>query len=438
LKPFPLMMSMADAVAASKGDLRSTAEKVRGLLFNENGKPDRSVPGMMATRDAVNDMLSTATPKQKDMLMGFKNEIDDALAVVPPERLARQTYAEMSRPLDVFSAEKGNPFAANVIEKDRYGTSFVLPSERVPTQFFRSGDAGAATMKEFLAANGGNQAAIDSMKSFIADKARSAPDVKAFLQKNGPAIETLDPALARQLEDAATTASLKAGFQASPAGRFVNGDLDAAVKSTLGAPDSVKRLQALRMSVGASPEAVTGLQKAILDDFRGKALATVAEDGAGNARLTANGAESWLKANRGAVANVLTSDQVSGLDAISRALKDQAQTAVKVAGSDTGRNLATRSIVDALLWKGAGEAPFLAPLRKTLGLVYGGANEKALERLTEVMLDPKLAAALMKKATPGNVQMSMPLFTQQLAEGTRTALEADLGAVSRSDGRTSP
>lgn len=437
LKPFPLLASTTDAVAGTKGDLQATAKKVRGLLFDAGGKADRTAPGMMATRDAVGDMLSNATPKQKNMLMGFKGDIDDVLSAVPAERQARQTYAEMSKPLDAFSAEAGNPFAANVIEKDQFGKDFMLPSEKVPTQFFRAGDAGAATMKEFLAANDGHPGAIASMRGFIADKARAAPDIKAFLRQNRPAIETLDPALARQLEDAVTTRTLSTGFQASPASKFINGDLDAAVKSTLGAPDSVKRLQSLRMSVGGSPAAVTGMQKAVLDDFRGKALATVAEDGSGNARLTANGAESWLKANRGAVANVLTPDQVAGLDAISRALKDQAQTAVKVAGSDTGRNLATQSIVDALFWKGAGDAAWLAPLRKTLGLVYGGANEKALQRLTDVMLEPKIAAALMKKATPGNVSMTMPLLARHLAEGTRTAAEADVGAVSRSDERRS-
>lgn len=418
VKPFPLMMSTSDAIAANKGELKSTAESVRKLLFNATGKPDRSAAGMMATRDAVTDMLGAASPgsKQQRMLMGFKDEIESALSVVPPERQARQTYADMSRPLDAFKADKGAPFVENVIEKDRFGSKFMLPAERVPSQFFRSGDGGGATMKEFLAANDGNQVAISAMRSFIADKAREAKDVKAFLQQNRPAIQALDPTLARQLEDAATTKTLATGFKASPAGRFIEGDLDAAVKSTLGAPDSVKRMQALRMSVGGSDEAVAGLRKAILDDFRSSAKSVVAEDATGGARMTANGAATWLSKNKGAASNVLTPDQVKALESVTQALKDQAATIPGRTGSPTFDRLATENIIGALVSPKFADAPILSPINKALGLVYGGANEATMNRLFEAIQDPKIAAALMKKATPGNVNMVSPML-ERITQG---------------------
>jgi hypothetical protein len=425
VKPFPLMMSTADAIKANKGDLKAAAEAVRKLLFKADGKPDRTAAGMMATRDALTDMIGSAQPgsKVQRLLMGFKDEVDQALSVVPPEKLARQTYAEMSRPLDVFSAEKGYPFNANVIEKDRFGSNFMLPAERVPATYFRPGDAGGATMKEFMAAQP-DPAAVNAMRSFIADKARAAPDVKSFLQKHGPAIDALDPQLARQLEDAAATASISAGYRAGPASKFLQGDLDAAVRSTLNAPDATKRMQTLRMSVGGSPEAVKGLQRAVLDDFRAAVQLSVKESAQDVPALSADKASKWLTANRGAVANVLTPDQVRGIEAITRALKDQAQTAVKTAGSDTARNLATMSILDAMLWKGAGDATWLAPIRKTLNLAYGGANEKMLDRLTEVLLEPKVAAALMKKATEGNVKLAEPVL-RSIGRGSAVgALEA--------------
>lgn len=412
VEPFPLMMSTADAVAANKGDLKTAAQSVRSLLFKADGKPDRSAAGMMATRDAITDMIGSAQPgsKQQQMLMSFKDEVDAALAVVPPERAARQKFAEMSRPLDAFSAEKGNPFVANVIEKDRYGSGFILPAERVPSQFFRSGDAGAATMKEFLAANAGNKGAIDSMRSFISGKARDAKDVKAFLQQNRPAIEALDPALARQLEEAATTKGLAAGFRTSPAGKFIDGDLDAAVRSTLGAPDSVKRMQALRMAVGNNEEAVAGLRRAVLEDFKTAASSRVSGDASGNARLTANGAATWLEKNRGAAANVLTPDQVKALEAVTKALKDQAATIPGRTGSPTFDRLATESIIGALVSPRFADAPVLSSVNRALGLAYGGANEATMNRLFEVIQDPKVAAALMKKATAGNVRMIEPIL----------------------------
>jgi hypothetical protein len=108
---------------------------------------------------------------------------------------------------------------------------------------------------------------------------------------------------------------VSAGYKASPAGRFVEGDLDAAVRSTLGAPDSAKRLRALRMSVGSNPEAVKGLQTAVIDDFRASAFSKSAQDASENACFNTDSAARWLESNRGAVANVLTPDQMSGLGA---------------------------------------------------------------------------------------------------------------------------
>jgi hypothetical protein len=99
-----------------------------------------------------------------------------------------------------------------------------------------------------------------------------------------------------------------------------------------------------------------------MDDFRSCALARAGEDAVANPMLTTNGTEGWLRANRGAVSNVLTPDQLGGLETITRALKGQSQTAVKVADSDTARNLAIRSIVDALLWKGAADVAWLHPV----------------------------------------------------------------------------
>jgi hypothetical protein len=415
----PVFRRIDDAIANSKGDIKEAMQKARKLLFNDKGQPDWSASGMMNTRASVDDLLKKAErgSNEERLLLGIKGEIDNALASVPAEQQARQTFAQMSRPLDPFSADQGAKGVAAVLDEAPYTKGPLMAAEKVPAQFFRTGDAGGATMKEFLAANGGNQGAIDAMKSFVADKARASGDVKAFLQKHQPAIEALDPQLARQLEDAAATASISTGYRAGPVGKFLDGDLDAAVRSTLNAPDATKRMQTLRMSVGGNPEAVKGLQRAILDDFRASVQMPVRESAQDVPALSADKASKWLTANRGAVANALSPDQVKGLEAITRALKDQAQTAVKTAGSDTARNLATMSILDAVLWKGAGDAAWLAPVRKTLNLAYGGANEKALERLTEVLLEPKVAAALMKKASPSNVKLAAPVL-ESIARGT--------------------
>lgn len=419
-----LWQHVDDAIANNKGAAQRAARRVRGLLVAGDGMPDFSAAGTVNARNALGDMIKKAPAgsNEQRVLMGIQSEMDRALAAVPAEQQARGTFAELSRPLDVFDAKKGAPNVASVIEQHQAGRQFLMPPERVPSTFFRPGDAGAATMREFLAANDGNAASISAMRSFIADKARESGNVQTFLQRHRPAIEALDPSLTRQLEDAAATGSISRGFKASPAGRFLDGDLDAAVRSTLGAPDSARRMQTLRMAVGNSPEATAGLRRAVLDDFRRAAQAGVTKDAADEAMVTAAGTAGWLKANRGAAANVLTPEQLGALDDISRHLSTQAQTVPGRTGSPTYNRLASESILSAIVGRPAGETPaWLHPIQKALTLngiidIYGGANQLAMNRLLDVIADPALTAALMKKATPGNVSMAEPLL-QQFAKG---------------------
>lgn len=395
----PLASYVDDQITANKGEPRALMERVRGLLFDQDGQLDRSANGMMASRAAINDMLDNQQigNHSKSLLLGVRSKLDEALAAIPAERKAREVFAKGSVPLEPFDAKLGNKNVASTIAKDRFGKDFLMEPDLVPGRFLRPGDTGGATMRELLEAKPGEQAK-NALGGVIAGKVREGNPL-AVAKQYGPAIGTMSPRLAGQIDDAAATNVLASGFRASPAGRFLTDDLDAAVRSTLGAPDSANRLKSLAVSIGDDPKAIAGMQKAIIDDFRRAAFSTVAEDAAGNAKLLASGAERWLQANREALGGILTEAQAAGLDAISRALKDQSRNAVKVAGSDTARNLATQNIIESLLWKGAGDSAVLAPLRKTLGLVYGGANEKTAERLAEVMLDPKVAAALMEKAS---------------------------------------
>lgn len=422
----PLASFVQDTIATTKGEAKATMEAVRKLLFNNDGALDRSAQGMMATRDAIGNLLDNQNlgKHTKSLLLETRRRLDDAMEAIPEARQAREVHAQYSRPLDDFAPDQGNRTVGKVIERDGFDKTYLMDPERVPAQFFRPGDGGGAAMKEFLSANSGNTAAVDAMRNFIAGKAREAKDVKGFLQQNRAAIDALDPGLARQIEDLATTRGLQTGFRSSPAGKFLDGDLDAAVRSTLGAPDATRRMQSLRMSVGNSPEAVRGLQKAILDDFRSKALASVAEDGAENGMLLASKSADWLKQNRGSVVNVLTPEQVAGLEAITKALKDQAQAAVRTKGSDTGRNLATQSLLEAMLGRHA-DAAWLEIIRKPLNFALDGGNRLAAERLSEALMDPRVASALMKKATPANAKLAEPVLRRLGQDtGRATALPA--------------
>lgn len=95
----------------------------------------------------------------------------------------------------------------------------------------------------------------------------------------------------------------------------------------------------------------------------------------------------------------------------------------KVPGSDTFKNISTANLIGAIVGKQMyGEVP--AALQKsafTLNWLYNGTDDQIRELLVDAMLDPKLAASMMKKA---NVMTVEPLSR----ELKRRAIAAGYGA----------
>lgn len=324
VKPFPLMMYTADTIAANKGEPAKAMEKARSLLFttDKNGRtiPDRSSRGMMATRDALGDMLGNQElgPYSRSLLMEMKSKVDDALNVVPQAKAANTRFADLSKNLDPYNPDLGdlNKVLGKVVERDQFNKGFTTPAEKVPSMMMKGGDLSAPMVQHLINASGGNPAVKQALAS------------------------------------------------------------------------------------------------AYIDDFKAVASSKVAEGRAGEAMATANGATTWLQKHEAGAANVLTPDQLGALRDISRNLKNQAQTPPGRTGSPTFDRLATESLVGALISPRYAEAPFLHGLRKTLGLVYGGANEATMNRLYEVIQDPALTKALMRKATPANAMLAEPVLRQ--------------------------
>jgi hypothetical protein len=185
-----------------------------------------------------------------------------------------------------------------------------------------------------------------------------------------------------------------------------------------------RAVQNIMMASGGDPVVKKALQSAFFEDFKKSALSSVQEDAAGNKMLLAAGAAKWLEKNRGAAANVLTDDQLKAMGDIVRNLTDQAQAVPGRSGSPTFNRLASESIIGALSSRRFADAPILHPVRKALGLVYGGADEAVMQIVMDAIADPKVASALMKKATPGNVKLAEPVL-RSIGRGSAVgALEA--------------
>jgi hypothetical protein len=98
----------------------------------------------------------------------------------------------------------------------------------------------------------------------------------------------------------------------------------------------------------------------------------------------------------------LSRTQVAVLERVGRDLDEGVlQRGAKVPGSDTFKNLSTANIVGGIIGRqivGEGN-PALQKLAAPLNWLYNGTDDKIRELLVDAMLDPKLAADLMKKAS---------------------------------------
>jgi hypothetical protein len=135
----------------------------------------------------------------------------------------------------------------------------------------------------------------------------------------------------------------------------------------------------------------------------------------------------------------LTPDQAQRLEAIRTDLQyGQAINGplVKAPGSDTYQNLSIAQVI------GTGSTtahPALRLLTKPLDWIYriGGTDESINAILADAMLDPKLAATMLQKATPKSVQsFSEALRIRSLQSGTAAALGSSQSDPSESSRRT--
>lgn len=130
--------------------------------------------------------------------------------------------------------------------------------------------------------------------------------------------------------------------------------------------------------------------------------------------------------NRGELAETMTPAQMKTLDRITADLDRGAaatnSSSIKVPGSDTAANMVASGQISVanILGRALGvDASSLPPALRTaarpLSFVYKLNDEAVRELIVDAMLDPKLAAQLMKEGTPENVQAFAQSFKESAA-----------------------
>lgn len=103
----------------------------------------------------------------------------------------------------------------------------------------------------------------------------------------------------------------------------------------------------------------------------------------------------------------LSKTQFGVLQRVSRDLDDGVLArSAKTPGSDTFKNMSTANVIGGIIGKQIfGEtSPFLNKVAAPLNWIYNGTDDAIREVLVDAMLDPKLAARLMQKATTTSIE----------------------------------
>ena len=172
----------------------------------------------------------------------------------------------------------------------------------------------------------------------------------------------------------------------------------------------------------ASSRGIERLEAA--QQFKGKVLSTTPDPSRVNDYLISQPA--FTRAIRAAEKETdLSPTQLAVLKRVAEDLDSGVlPRATKVAGSDTFKNMSTANVIGGMIGKQMfGDVPLaLQKASAPMNWLYNGTDDAIRELLVNAMLDPKLAASLMKKATTTTVE---PLSK----ELQRKALQLGYGAT---------
>lgn len=144
-----------------------------------------------------------------------------------------------------------------------------------------------------------------------------------------------------------------------------------------------------------------------------------------------------LAAQKGKL-NALTADQLKTLNAVATDLDLGAaftNSAVRAPGSDTFQNLSMANAIGAATGGKSQIPQWMQPVMRPFTWLMKGSDERVNELLVDAMLDPNLAAQMMKRATPKNARALSAAFRQRFNAIARgSTLGASTEPQERSEG----
>lgn len=347
------------------------------------------------------------------------------------------------------TAERKQTFGAKPVSQilQRPGSTqpFTMPSAGVTSSIWKSGNAGADTVRSTLkAANNSPEAvsavqnmAAQSLRDKVADGVITSKVLDAWRKQHSSALSALEeaaPGTAAKFENAAAAGDHLArvatdrkdaldAYQKSAAGRVLKVEDPADVVKTIGSifdrKDSVSQMRALVVEAGKDPDALMGLRKAVVEYMQSKLVSNTEAGTSGRNLIKPDAFQTFLGKNYTALRQLFGDEELGMMRAIAQDLKranrsiassklpSQSNTAQDISAM-TSHNLRESLLTKIITHAIGGGAGFVGGgiYGSAAGVIgshlLGGMREAGIRNVEELvrsaMLDPELAKALMMKA----------------------------------------
>lgn len=303
--------------------------------------------------------------------------------------------------------EPGKALATN-----QFGTP-TLDAARVPAALVPAGRTGATAARRLQTAVGAEQAesvARSELRRALEGAGNDPVRIAAVGERYADTLRAY-PGLAGDVTAARETAALADAFTRSPLARVgADGDPVAAVGRMLRAQDGGRNLRVLAGQVRGSPQAAAGLRRALAGHIEAASTSRSGVNADGADLVNNNGLRGALNdvLAKTAMTDLLSREQRRVLLNVRRETKGAqfAATANKTPGSDTARNADVFGrMFAAVIANGVGGG--VGGKIKTVlefAIAVAGRADAVRELTVEAMLDPKLAAELLKAPTPDRLR----------------------------------
>jgi hypothetical protein len=339
---------------------------------------------------------------------------------------------------------------SNITAKAGASDLYRLADGNVPARFFRAGPGGYDAMQAALRAS---PDALPILEDYAALSLRNAAirdggiiDPAAFARWSstyGDALRAFPPSVRARFADAAAASrtvrqaasarvqavkEARSGALGRILGLTEHGDVVRSVGSILNGRTSVADMKALADEARHDPVALAGLRQAIAEFMSERLLANVEAGASGVARIKADAFQSFVKRNRPALAEVFEPDELRTFDSVAENLQRMRRSdeAVRLAGPGTAQDLTAvnrgqtargiRTVLDVLA-SALGGAVGHSVGGPAGGVAMSAASGMAADALqglhaagiarvdqlvTQALLDPEVARALLAKVGPTN------------------------------------